>query len=206
MNPKQLIETKKYSGKTVIVTGGTGYVGSALIAALIGNAARIIRISRSKQPSIDGVIDVVANLHDPDAWHWMNGADVLFHLAAETSLAKTAADPLGSLKANVEPVIHAINAANKSSRRPALVIAGTVTQFGITDILPVNSDVQDNPVTTYDLHKLMAEKQLNLAVKVNGISGCCLRLANVYGPSLSASGAPDRGIINKFISMALNGQ
>ena len=205
LNSKLLTEAKKYAGQTVLVTGGTGYVGSALIAALSGHATRIIRISRTKQPSLEGVLDVVANLYDPKAWHWMDESDVLFHLAAETSLSKTALDPLGSLKSNVIPVINAIEAARKSPKNPVLIIAGTVTQFGLTEDLPVNSDVHDNPITTYDLHKLMAEKHLKLAALEHNIKGCCLRLANVYGPSIAASSTSDRGIINRFINMALDG-
>ena len=203
---KLLAEAQRYTGQTVLVTGGTGYIGSALIGALAVHAARIVRISRTPQAPLNGVIDVVANLNDPDGWHWVNEADVLFHLAGKTSIAATAADPLGSFYSNVTPVIHAIEATLKSPRRPALVIAGTVTQVGMVEELPVKTDASDNPVTVYDLHKLMAEKHLNLAVSEHGIRGCCLRLANVYGPSKASTSKASRGTINKLVGMALEGQ
>jgi len=199
-------EAQHYAGQTVIVTGGTGYIGSSLISALSGKAARIIRISRKKNAHLDGIIDVVGELSEPETWNWVNEADVVFHLAGETSFYAAAADPLGCLTSNVISVIRAIEAVHKSPRRPALVIAGTVTQVGMVEELPVNISVPENPVTVCDLHKLMAEKHLSLAVTGHGIRGCCLRLANVYGPSPSTASATDRGVINKLVRAACAGQ
>ena len=190
----------RYAGKTVLVTGGGGYVGSALIAALSNHAGRILRMSRHQLPSLTGVEDVIADPRRKDAWECAAQADVTFHLAAETSVYAAATDPEASLAANVVPVLHALAALRPGA---ALIAAGTVTQFGLTTQLPVTQASPDHPVTVYDLHKLMAEKHIALAVAEGKARGCLLRLANVYGPSPVMAGSADRGILNKVVAAAL---
>jgi UDP-glucose 4-epimerase len=71
--------------------------------------------------------------------------------------------------------------------------------------LPVAESLVAESVTNYDLHKLFAEMQLELASKLEILDGVSLRLGNVYGPSTIASSANDRGILNKVAKRALQG-
>jgi len=76
----------------------------------------------------------------------------------------------------------------------------------LTNEFPVVESKTPNPITTYDLHKLFVEQELYIASQNNIINSIILRLANVYGPSLSESKAEDRGILNKLTKMRFEGK
>ena len=76
----------------------------------------------------------------------------------------------------------------------------------MTNEFPVVESKTPNPITTYDLHKLFVEQELYIASQNNIINSIILRLANVYGPSLSESKAEDRGILNKLTKMRFEGK
>jgi nucleoside-diphosphate-sugar epimerase len=131
--------------------------------------------------------------------------DVIFHLAAQTSAAKADADPDADLAINVAPVTALIETCRQLKTSPTVLFAGTVTECGLTDAIPVNETVPDHPITTYDCHKLMAERALEQADREGIIRGVTLRMPNLYGPGPRSSSA-DRGILNRMIRRALAGE
>lgn len=195
-----------YGDKTVAITGASGYLASVLIDALQKTPAHILRISRRGLHSIAGTETLKADVRESECWEEIvSKADVIFHLAGNTSVYAAAKEPADSLNSTVLPITHLVAAAQAARREPRVVFASTVTVYGLTDDLPVAEDAQPKPITNYDLHKLFAEKQLELASKQGILEGVSLRLANVYGPSSSSSSANDRGILNKITRMAIQG-
>lgn len=198
--------THNYENKTVAITGASGYLASALIGAIKRTPAQILRISRSDLPSILGTEALKADVRTKDCWkEIVSKADVIFHLAGNTSVYAAAKNPADSLNSTVLPITHLVAAAQAAGHRPRVVFASTATVYGLTDSLPVSEELVPQPVTNYDLHKLFAEKQLELASKQGILEGVSLRLANVYGPSSRTSSADDRGILNRITRMALQG-
>jgi len=199
----------EYSGKTVAITGGCGYIGTALAEALKGQAQKTLCVSRRslRHPGNSDHEIVEADIRTPCCWeNIVRRADIIFHLAGNTSVYAAAHDPAESLNSTVLPINHLIAAAQATGRRPRVVFASTATVHGLTDKLPVSESDPANPSTFYDLHKLFAEMQLALATKQGILASVALRLANVYGPSLGSSAAEDRGILNKIARMALQGK
>lgn len=195
-----------YENKTVAITGASGYLASVLIDLLKKTPARILRVSRRDMPSISGEESLKADIRSKDSWGGIVArADVIFHLAGNTSVYSAAKDPADSLNSTVLPITHLVMAAQASGRRPRVVFASTATVYGLTSDLPVAEDAPTRPITNYDLHKLFAEKQLELASKQGILEAVSLRLANVYGPSSSSSSADDRGILNKITRLATQG-
>jgi len=195
---------KNLNGKTVAVTGASGYIGSALSEALQNQLAQVVRISRSELTPNPGMIDVQADVCTQSCWQdIVSRVDIVFHLAGNTSIYTALNDPVESLNSTLLPINHLIAAAQKSGRVPRVVFASTATVYGLTDGLPVSETRESKPITLYDLHKCFAEKQLALAGHLGVLQSISLRLANVYGPSLNASSAADRGVLNKISKMAL---
>ena len=60
------------------------------------------------------------------------------------------------------------------------------------------------PCSYYDLHKSMSEDYLHLLNRIYNLDFISLRLANVYGPSISESSSKDRGVINQVAKKILN--
>ena len=151
------------------------------------------------------MIDVEADAGDRLPWHRIIDADVIFHFAAQTSTAVADDNAEEDFHANVTPMRQLLSACRERGRRPIVLFAGTVTEAGIPARLPVNEDTPDDPITTYDRHKLMAEQALEAAAACGDVRGATLRLANVYGPGGRGVRA-DRDVLNRMITLAIDGE
>jgi len=197
-----------HAGKTVFVIGGAVYLGSALVTYLQQTpAASVVRVTRQPRRGEVGGPCLNVDLQSEDGWREIvSRADVIFHLAGNTSVGDAARHPADSLRSTVLPLVHLTTAAGRVRRRPRVVFASTATVYGLTDRLPVSEDADPCPVTTYDLHKLWAEQHLALASRQGLLDAVSLRLANVYGPSTVQVAASDRGVLNRMARLALRGE
>lgn len=198
--------TGAYAGRRVAITGASGYIGSALRAWLRAARAQLLLVSRRP---VDGVSDerwLEGDVSTAGCWQRVVAeADVVFHLAGNTSVYAAAADPAGSVVSTVLPVAQLCRAVRDRQRQVHVVFASTATIYGLTPDLPVVEDAPQLPITVYDQHKLFAERELALASRHRLLSSVSLRLANVYGPSPGTSSSDDRGILNRVTRLALNG-
>ena len=180
-----------YAGARVAVTGASGYIGSVLAARLRRAGADVLAADRSL-------------LSAPSAAAPLVDREVIFHLASNTSVRAAAADPGASVRATVAPLRHLAAAARAHGHRPRVVLASTVTVYGVTDGC-VDERAVPAPATTYDAHKWEAEQVLAEATVDGVIDGVTLRIANVYGESPAPVSSADRGFLNRAIARALAG-
>jgi UDP-glucose 4-epimerase len=185
----------------VLITGGSGYIASRLLPQLA--AVGDIRVLSRRSPESSLAVRWIPG-HAGDAaalGEAIRDARTIFHLAAQTSVAIATADPRADYDANVAGLVRVLDAIGGSRTPPALVLAGTVTQCGLPPTETLDEHAPDRPITVYDAHKLEAERVLEAASRSRIVNGVTLRLANVYGPG-TASGATDRGVLNKMIRLA----
>lgn len=202
-----MMDSLDLQGKTVVVTGASGYIGCELVDALVKHDCTIIRVSRVDLTPLPGVKTIKADICNADFWHDIVAlADIIYHLAGNTSVYEAAKDPVLSLNSTLLPINYLIQAAQDQKRKPRVIFASTATVYGLTSILPVSETVKPKPITVYDLHKFFAEQQLALASQLGILAATSLRLANVYGPSNSMSSAADRGILSRVAAIALQGK
>jgi nucleoside-diphosphate-sugar epimerase len=201
----------EYKGKRILVTGGAGFIASALVRLIRNVECIILRVDRPGVlwTPINGtaqIQDISGDIRDRSLWEQViKDVDVVFHFAAQTSTYAANADPTGDIQINVLPLIHLLESC-RISKRPAIVLfSSTATIVGIPDSLPVDETHPDNPITIYDLHKLMAEQYLRYYINQGVVHGVALRLANVYGPGPKSSSS-DRGILNQMTRRALAGE
>lgn len=200
-----------FTNKKILITGGGGYLASRLLTFLCDIECQIICIDKPDQhfqkPIGKAAIDILAlDIRDGSIWqHVLAGVDIVFHFAAQTSVYKANECPSSDVEINVIPMLRLLETCEKNGLAPIILFSGTVTEAGIPVRLPVDEVHPDNPVTIYDLHKLMAENYLKYFVKRGIVRGTVLRLANVYGPGPPGSSA-DRGILNLMIRKAIAGQ
>jgi UDP-glucose 4-epimerase len=194
----------RYRDRTVAVTGASGYLGSALVDSLRDSGARVIAASRRKIAPPDAVEWQEFNPSSPESWtRLIDRAEVVFHLAGNTSVYDAERDPAASLSTTVWPIDLMEASAHRAGRMPRVVFASTATVYGLTDQFPVDERAPANPITTYDRHKLQAEQHLLSAPHLDGV---VLRLSNVYGSSPAQSGAAERGFLNRSIERAVHGK
>lgn len=201
---------QSYEEKRILITGASGYVASAIVQSLAEIRCTIVRLSRQALPppphGLATVRDAEGDVTDERMWAtYVPRVDCIFHLAAQTSLRLAQKQPREDLTANVHPMLHLLQTCRRTSCRPFIVFAGTATEVGLPDRVPVDEAFHDRPVTVYDLHKLVAETYLRLSVEEGAACGVTLRLANVYGPGRDRS-SPDRGVLDSMIRKALRGE
>lgn len=196
-----------FRGKRILITGASGYIASNLIHSLKNINCTIIRLSRkSKLPTLSGranVVDMTGDIRDRNIFERaLEDVDIVYHLAAQTSLYLADKNPLDDLDVNVVPMLNLLETCRERGWQPTIIFSGTATEVGIPKSLPVNETHQDCPASIYDMHKLMAEKYLIYYAQQGILHGTALRLANVYGPGPESS-SKDRGVLNMMIQKAL---
>jgi len=199
-----------FQGKKILITGGAGYLAASIVYLLKDIECNIIRFdlkSPAKQTNCKATIeDITGDIKDPNIWeHLLKGTDIVFHFAAQTSVYIANDNPIKDISINVAPMINMLETCRNKQYKPTILFSGTVTEAGVPSSLPVNEKHPDNPITVYDIHKLMAEKYLRYYASIGIVRGVVLRLANVYGPGPTSSAA-DRGVLNIMIKKALKGE
>ena len=195
-----------------LITGGAGYVAAALLPAIAaqggGQVRRMFRGDRAPAVAAAGVVveDFQGDVRERDHFvRALEGVDVVLHLAAQTSVYVAEADPALDVEANLRPMLHLLEACRALGSKPSVVLASTVTLYGVAPPTPVREHTPEAPITIYDLHKLAAERYLHHYAQQGHVQGVALRLANVYGPGPKSS-RPDRGVLNGMVRRALNGE
>jgi len=201
-----------YKGKTILVTGSTGFIGSSVIRSLSGEKCDIICCGGKERdhgllPDSKAIIrNRKCDIRSPAIWdEILEGVDIVFHFAAQTSSQFANQNPCEDMKTNLTPIARFVDTCRKRGIRPDIVFPGTVTQVGFTPSYPVDETASDVPITVYDINKLTAEKYLHYYGCQMGGRAVTLRLANVYGPG-PKSGRSDRGILNMMAIRALAGE
>ncbi len=200
-----------YRGQTLLITGGRGYMGSALAQALAGIDCRLVLLDQSPQVAwrpeapVAEVSVRVGDVSCRETWERvLPDVDVVFHLAAKEYIYRSDYDPEQDYRMNALPVLHLLEVCRESGHRPRIVFASSANVYGCADRQPVNECTPDNPLTMWAVHKLTAERYLRLYADRYGLSALSLRLANVYGPTARWS-TMDRMVLNRVLRMALDG-
>jgi UDP-glucose 4-epimerase len=193
-------------GLTVVVTGGCGFIGSHLAATLSAhcNVVVVDNLASGSRERIAGlpVRLVQRSVLEPiDDAFW--GADVVFHLAAQTSLQTSLCDPIGDATTNVLGTIAVFDRARRMGIR-RLVYASSSAVYADSP-LPCREDSRPGPVTPYGAAKASAEVYGAVLSHASSLETVGLRLFNVYGPGQSTTG-PDAGVVAVFAARALAGQ
>src|SRR6266576_1103525 len=184
-----------FSGAGVVITGGMGFIGSALARRLLGLGAKVLIID-SMIPEYGGnpanIIDVrdrvevnIADIRGGFVMgHLLAGRDFLFNLAAQTSHLDSMSAPSDALAINCTAQLQLLEACRMVNPDIAIVHAGTRQIYGRPLYLPVDERHPLRPVDVNGVNKMAGEAYHLLFHDVYGIKTRSLRLTNVYGPGM----------------------
>lgn len=193
--------------QNIIVTGGSGFIGSHLVDALIPLAEKVIVIDKVKAPKQRKNAAAkykVKNIQDKDIEKIFKSVkpDVVFHLAAHIHDRESVHEPVSNAMDNVIGTINVLEAARKYAKR--VVFASTSVVYGHQKTLPTPENAELRPLTPYAISKLTGERYLHFYHQVYQLPYMALRLGNVYGPRQDASA--ESGAIGIFASRFLRGE
>jgi UDP-glucose 4-epimerase len=192
----------------ILVTGGAGFIGSALANSLVGlgHRVRVIDDLSSGDPSaLDGAVSFTrGDVRDiPKLWTLLRDVEVVFHLAARVSVSESILYPVEYNEVNVGGTVSLMTAARDAGvRRVVLASSGTV--YGEQEKQPVQERAPVRPPNPYAVSKTASEYYVSALGALYEIEVVMLRIFNAYGPgqAVPPSHPP---VIPHFIKQALSG-
>ncbi len=189
-----------FRNKRVLITGGLGFIGSALAHRLVEMGAEVILVDSlvpeygGNMFNITGIEDRVrVNISDVrdeySIQHLVQGQDYLFNLAGQTSHMDSMKDPYTDLEINCRAQLSILEACRKCNPQITIVFASTRQLYGRPDYLPVDEKHLVRPADVNGVNKMAGEWFHILYNNVYGIKGCALRLTNTIGPRMRVKDA-----------------
>src|SRR5690554_3757811 len=189
-----------FFGKRILVTGGLGFIGSALAHELVRQGA-ILTLVDSLIPEYGGNVfnigDIkdkvtvnITDVRDPFAMAYLlQSQEYLFNLAGQTSHMDSMHNPQVDLDINAAAQLSILEACRKHNPGVKIVFASTRQLYGKPAYLPVDEQHPIQPVDVNGINKLAGEWYHILYNNVYGIRACALRLTNTYGPGMRVKDA-----------------
>ncbi len=182
----------KLSGKNILVTGGTGFVGSHLVEALIEKGARVVVPYRSIDPAsyfmtqgldkktILAICDITDRRRIVDIVSKYE-IESIFHLAAQPIVDTAYANPVETITTNVIGTTHILDAAWQSTTVRQIIVTSSDKAYGKSE----KTYMEDHPLSgdhPYEASKSAADIITNAYVKTYGAPVSTVRFGNIYGP------------------------
>jgi UDP-glucose 4-epimerase len=193
-----------------VVTGGAGFIGSAIVRRLLQEgASRIVVIDNllsgheRNLEEVRGSIDFQrADIRNyEEIAPLIRDAAVVFHEAAIPSVPRSIAEPVPSHDVNINGTFNVLRAAHEG-KAGRVVYAASSSAYGDTDVLPKVESMLPRPKSPYALQKLVGEYYCNVFATVYGVEAVALRYFNVYGPRQDPS-SPYSGVLSLFMRAVL---
>ena len=193
-----------------VVTGGAGFIGSALVRGLLETGAQRVKVIDNlitgRGSNLDEVADRVdfqkVDIRDYAAVREvLEGSTHVFHLAAIPSVPRSITDPVPSHECNINGTFNVFQAAKDAGVR-RVVYAASSSAYGDTEVLPKTELMTPKPKSPYAVQKLLGEYYASVFHSCFDLETVSLRFFNVYGPRQDPS-SPYSGVLSVFMRCIL---
>ena len=202
------------SNKTILVTGGAGFIGSNLCKAFLEKGNKVVCLDNFATGKRENIKEF---LKDPnftliegdirkldDCLKATKGVDYVLHQAALGSVPRSIKDPITSNEVNVSGFLNML-VASRDNGVQRFVYAASSSTYGDSESMPKVEDVIGKPLSPYAITKYVNELYADIFSKTYGLETIGLRYFNVFGRKQDPDGAY-AAVIPKFVSQLMKGQ
>ena len=198
-------ETLGPTGESILITGGAGFIGSHLAAALAAdNDVTVLDNCSGGEPArLPATVDVQrGDIREPSARDALVAeADIVYHEAALVSVEESLERPVESHGTNVAATVSLLDTARKHDTR--VVFASSCAIYGDPTGVPISEHEPASPLSPYAVDKLAADHYVRVYGRQFDFPTVALRYFNVYGPGQRGDYS---GVIDAFIERAQAGE
>lgn len=203
-----------FKGKSVLVTGGMGFIGSSMAIRLAQAGAKVTLLDAmvpdyggnefNISPVKNDVLVNYCDIRDENAVNYLvRKQDYVFHLAGQVCHLMSLTNPFPDISINIHGTAIVMEALRKYNPEAIVVYTGTRGQYGSAVSFPVNEEAPTNPKGIYEISNLTAEKIIKVYNDVHHVRSVLLRLSNIYGPR-SQMLSSRFGVANWFVRVAMD--
>ena len=194
----------------IVVTGASGFIGSQLVDQLLEKGYDVIGIDNMRTGKKENLSDamnndkfqlLIADIRDDDlASHIDSDVDVIYHLAAISSVTLSIEDPRLVNDVNASGTVNILELARKLNAK-RVVFSSSAAVYRDPEEMPVREDFALKPLSPYAASKIAAEMYIRSYRSSYDIDSTILRYFNVYGPRQAFS--EYSGVVSIFTNHAL---
>jgi UDP-N-acetylglucosamine 4-epimerase len=197
------------TNKTVLVTGGAGFIGSNLCESLLNNNNIVRCLDNLSTGKKENIVPFLANKNftflEGDIRNLetcndaVSGVDIILHQAALGSVPRSINDPITTNDVNINGFLNMLVAA-RDAKVKRFVYAASSSTYGDSKSLPKVENVIGKPLSPYAITKYVNELYADVFYKTYGLETIGLRYFNVYGRRQDPNGAY-AAVIPKFTQL-----
>ena len=196
--------------KTALVTGGAGFIGSHLVDRLLSSGYRVVVIDNLSTGKLKNLNPAAAFHHGDitdrsvtEVLH-KEQPDLVFHLAAQSSVSTSTKDPIHDANVNVIGALRLLEAARRHGVDKFIYSSTGGALYGDPEFTPCTEDHPVAPISPYGMSKYVGELYLELYHRLYQLNYTVLRYGNVYGPRQDPHG--EAGVVAIFAQTMLEGK
>lgn len=197
------------SPRTVLVTGGAGFIGSHVCQTYRDAGWQVIaldNLSSGKLHNVpDGVEFVEMDIRSDELSQYMQDRrpHLVNHHAAQIDVRVSVADPRLDASINTDGWLNVLESARMAGVGRIIYVSSGGVVYGEPEQLPTGERAPKAPISPYGVSKLAGEYYMFYYRKVHGLEGVALRYSNVYGPRQDPHG--EAGVVAVFCRRLLQG-
>jgi len=195
--------------RKALVTGGAGFIGSHMVDRLLELEYQVVVMDNLSTGKIKN-LDSAAVFHHTDITQpamaeiiQREQPDLVFHMAAQTSVTESTKDPIGDANANVLGTLRLLEACRRVGVDKIIYSCTGGALYGDPETIPCMDDTALAPISPYGMSKWVAEQYLNFYHRLYRLNFTSLRYGNVFGPRQDPHG--EAGVVAIFSRAMLEG-
>jgi UDP-N-acetylglucosamine 4-epimerase len=203
---------EKVTNKTILVTGGAGFIGSNIVETLLKFENKVIcldNFATGKRENVEPFLKnpnftlIEGDIRDLETCRKaVSGVEYVLHEAALGSVPRSIADPITSNETNISGFLNML-VASRDEKVKRFIYAASSSTYGDHEALPKVEDVIGKPLSPYAITKYVNELYAQIFSNLYGIETIGLRYFNVFGKRQDPNGMY-AAVIPKFILKFMN--